>query len=146
MKLANPIKIPVKASTTSNRFFRNTILAVGLAYILFVLIFQCMSMDNHQLILLSLFGFNTNEISGCTYEYTPIKSLKELNEQCVLNYHAHCTMEYAQSILYQHINTSQTINMSLKYINNLTYFIVGHHGGVQIDILSFLHYKLNIPT
>ncbi len=65
---------------------------------------------------------------------------------CVYNYTTDCKMERAQNILFPSQSKSGTNKelRALQEIQKLTYLVVGHHGGVQMDVLSFLYHKLRI--
>eukprot|EP01084_Bolivina_argentea_P007817 14673_1 len=81
----------------------------------------------------------------CEYQWlkSNISSLKQLNNECVMDYHSECSMKKAIKKLFDFDSTSSN---TFKKIQNLTYFVIGYHGGVQQDIISYLHYKLHIPS
>ena len=65
------------------------------------------------------------------------------NTECIHNYHTTCTLQHAQNILFT--KSSIISHQNMEYMHNLKYLIIGSHGGVQIDIISYLYYKLKIP-
>lgn len=78
-----------------------------------------------------------------------IQSYEDLiDNHCVYNYDLRCRMDRAQNILFPNSNDDNHRKksiQSLQKIKHLQFLVVGHHGGVQIDILSYLHLKLEIP-
>eukprot|EP01083_Nonionella_stella_P307988 1084882_1 len=71
-------------------------------------------------------------------------NMNRTNQKCVSDYHSHCNMHYANEIVSKPHHYNQTIS---KTIQRFTYLVDNRHGGrVQMDVTSFLHYKLNIPS
>ena len=79
------------------------------------------------------------------YNKSKISSYEHLITQCIHNYSTECSMQKAQNILFPNDLTNSISEKHIESIQNLKYLIVGHHGGVQMDIVSYLYYKLSIP-
>eukprot|EP01083_Nonionella_stella_P045186 121456_1 len=94
---------------------------------------------------------NAHFVQSC-YSYDPEPNIAQckvqsnntdqLSDECVLDYHERCTMQYAQKTISE--SNSEYVN-ALSNIHDLTYMVDNRHGGVQLDVISFLYYKLNIP-